>query len=374
MHVCFDISAALGQGAGIGRYTRELALALTHLPDAPNLTLFHNRHPLDHLPHELAGLPRVEVPLGDRAWRALLLTGQRLPRPWESQIEGCNLFHGTDALAPHLPQPIVLTVHDLSPLIYPQHHTTLHRLHSSLSLSRTIHRAAAVIAVSAATRRDLLEKFDLPPEKVHVVHNGVDHRRFFPRYRPEARQRAGLMLGIEPPYLLALGTLEPRKNLTSLLRAYARLGRDVPKLVLAGARGWGEGPIFELVRELGLQERVRFTGHVPESVLPDLYAGSRLFIYPSLYEGFGLPVLEALACGAPVITSNSSSLPEVAGDAALLVPPDDVDELVRAMRRVLEDKKLRDDLRARGPRQAAPFTWERAARETRAIYEAVLAR
>ncbi|HBY93727.1 MAG TPA: glycosyltransferase family 1 protein [Chloroflexi bacterium] len=372
MRVCLDISAALGQGAGIGRYARELALALHALPDGPELFLFHNRHPLDQLPAELRELPRIEVPLGDKTWRALMLTGQKLPLAWRGNLPDADLFHGTDMLAPPIPQPAVVTIHDLSILLYPEHHTRLNRLHLRWALPRVTRRVAAIIAVSEATKRDLIARLDVPADRVHVVPNGVDHKRFYPRYRPEARQRAGLMLGIEPPYILALGTLEPRKNLPTLLRAYARLGRDVPRLVLAGARGWGEGPLFELVKELGLQERVRFTGYVPEAVLPDLYAGARLFVYPSLYEGFGLPVLEALASGAPVITSNISSLPEVAGKAALLVDPTSVEELTRMMRRVLESKQLRDELRAKAPKQAAQFSWERTARETLAVYASVL--
>lgn len=374
MRVCLDISAALGQGAGIGRYARELALALHALPGGPELVLFHNRQPLNQLPSELKNLPRIEVPLGDKTWRALMLTGQKLPPAWNRSLHDADLFHGTDMLAPPIPQPTVVTIHDLSILLYPEHHTRLNRLHLRWALPRVARRAAAIIAVSEATRRDLIAQLEVPAERVHVAPNGVDHRRFFPRYRPEARQRAGLMLGIEPPYILALGTLEPRKNLPALLRAYARLGRDVPRLVLAGARGWGEGALFKLVKELGLQERVRFTGYVPEAVLPDLYAGARLFVYPSLYEGFGLPVLEALASGAPVITSNTSSLPEVAGDAALLVDPTSVDELTRVMRRVLDSKQLRDELRTKGPKQAAKFSWERTARQTLAIYASVLAR
>lgn len=372
MRVCLDITPALEEGAGVGRYARELALALHALPDGPEVVLVHARQSLENLPHDLKDLQRVEIPLGERTWHALLLTGQKLPSAWTGNLRGCQLFHGTNVLAPHLPQPTVITIHDLSILRYPQHYSVLQRLHLQWALPRMVRSAAAIIAVSEATKRDLIEHLNVPPDRVHVVPNGVDHRRFHPRHRPEARQRAGLMLGIEPPYILALSTLEPRKNLPTLLRAYARLGRDVPKLVLAGARGWGEGPLFELVKELGLQDRVRFTGYVPEAVLPDLYAGARLFVYPSLSEGFGLPVLEALACAAPVVTGNSSSLPEVAGDAALLVDASSASELTRAMRQVLESKKLRDELRAKGPKQAAKFSWERTAQQTLAVYESVL--
>jgi glycosyltransferase involved in cell wall biosynthesis len=180
-------------------------------------------------------------------------------------------------------------------------------------------------------------------------------------------------LGIEPPYILSVGTLEPRKNLSTLLAAYATLERSAPRLVLAGARGWHAQSLAAQVQAPALRERVVLPGYVPDDLLPDLYAGAECFVYPSLYEGFGLPPLEALACGTPVITSTTSSLPEVVGDAALLVEPTRTDELAAALRRILEDEHLRDDLRRRGPLRAARFSWERCARETMQVYQHICA-
>ena len=188
----------------------------------------------------------------------------------------------------------------------------------------------------------------------------------------EACARYGLTPG---RYLLYLGVLEPRKNVPHLLDAYARIAArfpDVP-LVIAGKKGWFYEAIFEKVKALKLEAQVRFPGYVPDADLPRLYGGARAFVYPSRYEGFGLPVLEAMQCGVPTITSNVSSMPEVAGEAALLVSPDDCGGLADAMTRLLTDDALAQDLSRRGLAQARQFTWERCARETRAVYQACLA-
>jgi glycosyltransferase involved in cell wall biosynthesis len=180
---------------------------------------------------------------------------------------------------------------------------------------------------------------------------------------------------IEFPYILYVGSIEPRKNLPRLLVAYAHLRRRGStrwRLVVAGPRKWKSGPVYDAVARLELAEHVHFAGFVPEADLPALYNGADLFAFPSLYEGFGLPVLEAMACGTPVVTANTSSLPEVAGAAALLVDPSDVEEIAGALRRVLEDPALARDLRERGLARAAQFSWERTARATVAVYEKVL--
>jgi glycosyltransferase involved in cell wall biosynthesis len=272
--------------------------------------------------------------------------------------------------------PTVITIHDLS-MLYREDEKpgrwigklSQFTQHAQLSITR---RADAIICVSDWLRQQFLSAVDVSPSKVHVVCHGVDHSRFHPRYRPEARQRAARILGIEPPYVLTLATDEPRKNLKALLQAYARLPQDTPRLVLANAGSWGQGPIYEMVREAGIEERVRFTGYVPEAVLPDLYAGARCFVFPSIYEGFGLSILEAMACGAPVVAGNRSAIPEIAGDAAILVDTTNVAELAEGMNRVLSSKETRDRLRARAPGQAARYSWERTARETRQVYETVL--
>ncbi len=370
MRVGFDITAALAQSAGVGRYTRELATALTTLPDGPDLLLLHNRPPnlqLDRLPAALRDLPRLDIPAGNRLWRLALLHPLHR-RAWGLDQLRCDVYHGPDWIAPALSIPTVLTIHDLSILRYPQHHTLLNRWYARLALPRMVRRATAIIADSHATAQDVTDLLGVAPERITTIYPGVDQQHFAPRPPALARQRVQALLGFDGPYILALGTLEPRKNLTTLLYAYAQLDDDAPRLVLAGARGWQAEPIFALAEQQAIRARVTLPGFVPDALLPDLYAAAELFVYPSLFEGFGLPVAEAMACGAAVITSTTSSLPEVAGDAAILVAPTDVNGLAQAMRQVLGRPDLAADLRHRAPRQAAQFTWQQCARETLAVY------
>ena len=373
MHICLDISAALGQDAGIGRYARELALALHELPDRPELTLFHNRQPMHRMPAALAALPRIEMPLGNRSWRALLLSGATLPASYRTVIEQTDLFHGTDALAPYLKTPTIITIHDLSTTLFPEHHTRSHRLFARLSLPRMARHASAIIADSEATRQDVITHLHIDPTKVHTIHLAVNHYQFYPRDPEEAHAKVAQALNITTPYMLAVGTLEPRKNLSTLLEAYAQLSADVPMLVLTGARGWGDSPLFAAVQQLGLTQRVRFTGNVADELLPYLYSAAQVFVYPSLYEGFGLPVLEALACGTPVITSNTSSLPEVAGDAAILFDPHNPDILADQLTDLLDNQNRRAELSMRGPARALQFTWQSTAQLTMDVYRQVMA-
>lgn len=230
-----------------------------------------------------------------------------------------------------------------------------------------------MIAASESTKKDAVRLCGLDEAKIKVIYHGVS-----PRFRPagpEAVSAVRQRYGLPDRFVLSLGTIEPRKNLTSLLEVWHALssGGVPPKLVIAGSKGWLYAPFFSKLRELGLEDQVLFTGYVPEEDLPAVYSAAELFVYPSLYEGFGFPVLEAMACGAPVITSNTSSLPEVAGQAALLVDPTSLEELSAAIGRVLENQELRNQLRARGLEQAARFSWERTARETLSVYESLRA-
>jgi glycosyltransferase involved in cell wall biosynthesis len=263
----------------------------------------------------------------------------------------------------------VVTVHDLAYRLFPE--TASAEVHEYLSrVEAAVRRASRVVVPSERTRRDLLDAYPVRPDRVVTVPLGVDSAVYRPA--PEDETRAVMQhYGIERPYLLFLGGMEPRKNLPSILQAYGALGDDDrPGLVLAGpAPHWHPGA-SSLVRAAldELDPRVRkgvvLTGWVPERDASALLRGAEALVYVSRYEGFGLPVLEAMACGTPVLTSNASALPQTAGDAALLVDPDDVDAIADGMRRILSDQSLRERLRAAGPVRAAAFPWEETARRT----------
>lgn len=373
MKVCLDISAGLAQSAGIGRYARQLTLALHERERSSDLalSLFHNRQPVDQLPFPLMTLPCSSAPLGNKAWRLFVIGGLPMPSSWRSAIDGRDLFHGTDVIAPRLDIPTVITVHDLTTYRYPQHHSLFNRLYLRWALPMMVRRSHTIIADSYATQRDLVTMLHVPSNRIKMVHLGVDTLSF--SLRDPAVVHTDLeRLGIHAPFLLAVGTLEPRKNLLTLLQAYATLPLSTPPLLLVGKHGWGNASPEEAIALLGLQGRVLVTGFVADAVLPSLYNAADIFVYPSLYEGFGLPILEAMACGAPVITSNVSSLPEVAGDAAVQVNPRSASELAEAIQTVLESPSKRSAMRQAGLTRAQFFSWEKCAQETISVYRGVL--
>jgi glycosyltransferase involved in cell wall biosynthesis len=268
------------------------------------------------------------------------------------------------------PRRSVVTIHDLGYLRYPEAHTRWSRWYLRWSTCYNARSAATVMVDSRATLQDLVKHCGTSPDKTHIVHPGCDPA--FAEVRDEARvAEVCTHYGVQLPYLLFVGTLQPRKNLKVLLEAFSALvSHDAAThLALVGRKGWLYEPLFAQVRQLGLEHRVHFTGYVPQADLPAVISGAHAFVLPSLYEGFGLPVLEALACGTPVICSNVSSLPEVAGDAAILIDPHDTAQLTQAMQRVLENAELRREMALKGLRQARRFSWERCARETLTLIE-----
>ena len=286
-----------------------------------------------------------------------------------------DVFHGMD----HVGVPLVgktgkcvVTVHDVIPLVLPHTFTRRHRLVVRTALSRVRRQADLIIVPSRAVQRDVMQYLRVPEDRVAVTPHGCD-ARFSPARDAASTGAAAARYALPARYLLAVGTLEPRKNLTTLVRAFARL-RDrsaidrAVGLVLAGARGWLDDPIFRTVQSLGLEDVVHFPGFIDDDDLPALYRGAELVVFPSLYEGFGLPLLEAMACGVPVVASNTSALPEVAGGAAMLVDPLDVDGMARAIVEVLGDASLRGRLRNDGIARAAEFSWQTAARRTLDVY------
>jgi len=273
-----------------------------------------------------------------------------------------DVFHSPDYVLPPVRHgKAVVTVHDLSFLRYPEGAEPKLRRYLSNAVPRAASRADLVLADSENTRNDIIELLGTSPDKVEVLYPGVDGS-FRPVQDDGLLARARAVYGLDFPFILTVGTLEPRKNHVLLLDAYAAL-REVPdvphKLVIAGRKGWLCEGVFRRVEELSLEEDIIFLGFVSDEDLPALYRLADVFVFPSLYEGFGLPPLEAMACATPVIASDTSSLPEVVDDAGLLVRPDDPAVLADTIRRVLNDRGLREDLVRRGVSQARKFTWQR---------------
>lgn len=299
-----------------------------------------------------------------------------MPFPIETMVGRVALYHATDfTLPPTLPQTrTLLTVHDLSFVRVPETASPPLKAYLDAVVPRSVRRADHVLADSQATCDDLAALYDVPRSKITVLLSGVD-TRFAPvsdsAELNRVRERYALP---HSPFILSVGTVQPRKNYVRLIEALAILRAEYPSLslVIAGGRGWLEDPIYEALDRFNLRGAVTFTGFADDVDLPAIYTLAHVVALPSLYEGFGLPVLEAMACGTPVVTSNVSSLPEVAGDAALLIDPLDVHTLTAALRQLLTDENLRADLRARGLARATAFTWERSARQLLEVYAHML--
>lgn len=364
-----DYTAALEQNAGIGRYVRELTRALAHLDTVNSYQLFAAGAPRSTLPEPLAA---------NFHWRTSVISPRNFARLWhrlrlqlpvETWTGPIDLFHAPDfTLAPvRRGVRTLLTVHDLSFFTRPETaHPGLRQFLEEV-VPRSIRRADFVLADSEATKRDILHYVGGDPDRIAVLYSGVDER--FCRV-DDARLIAGVKhrYGIpEGPYVLSVGTVSPRKNFGALVRALEVSG--IPHhLVIAGGSGWQVDPLFKAIDSTGMADRVIVTGFVDDQDLPALYSGADLFALPSLYEGFGLPVAEAMACGVPVITSTVSSLPEVAGDAALLVDPTDIGALADALQRLAFDLSLRSTCIDRGLTQSSKFTWTGAAQILHRIY------
>jgi len=351
---------------GIGRYTQELTRALQE--QGMPLTLLHAGRKRQLLKNA------VSLP-GSRLLPGLLTVGQ-LEIGWVGRCQKLSLIHDPVGVMPLFLTGTrrIVTIHDVVPYIYPETSTRLDKLIYHYWLPLAVRRLHAIITVSEHSKRDIIRYLPVNAEDVVVIPeaagssyrlmNRIDVKPVLSRY------------GIDFPYILYVGSLESRKNLPRLLEAFARVQTQHPdwKLVIVGARKWKFTSIFKTVQRVGLDSFVHFTGYVEEEHLPAIYNGADLFVFPSLYEGFGLPVLEAMATGTPVITSNCSSLPEVAGDAAILIDPYDIQAIADAIQQVLSNPTLAASLRVKGLARSKTFSWQRTAKETIAVYERVCGR
>jgi glycosyltransferase involved in cell wall biosynthesis len=371
-----DYTAAVHQAAGIGRYSRELVRALAALPletDQPQFRLFVA---------EASKAVQPVLPGANFAWCPTRLTERWLARLWyrlrlplriESWTGPLDLFHATDFFLPPV-RPgtrTIVTIHDLSFVRLPETVMPGMTHHLNKWVPHSVKRADHVIAVSEATRQDLIELYQTPPEKISVLYHGVTPD-FKPVTKPDrlSAVRQKYNLG-QQPFILSVGTIQPRKNYQRLIQAFATLDPAL-SLVIVGGKGWHYADVFAEVTRQGLEERVHFLGFAADADLPALYSAASLFVYPSLYEGFGLPVLEAMACGTPVVASNQSALPEVVGEAGLLVDPGSVEAIAAAMTHVLTDTTLSRRLAQAGQARAACFSWPGMAAKLLNLYEQII--
>jgi len=375
MRVAINCQILTVNRLGVGRYLMTLLQGLSATDCENEYVLLAN--------------PRIRALLPDRPNFEVVATGfpiqstrnrilwEQVFLPMELRRQRTDLVHFPDQslpLLPLLPCPSVVTVHDLTTYRYTGAFTHLKVLYKKLTTQAAMRQATRIIADSQTTKQDILELFGVAEGRVQVIYPGLD-RRFRPIQDCAKLERTRTKLGLPEQYILHVGSIDPRKNLITLFKGLAILrdnGLRV-RLVVAGSREYKYRPIFDTVHALGLDDQVLFLGFVSDAELVDVYNLAQLFVFPSIHEGFGYPPLEAMACGTPVIVSNSSSLPEIVGDAALQVDPFDIAEIAAAIRLLLSDPTLREQLASRGKQRAASFTWEKTARETLKVYEEVRA-
>jgi glycosyltransferase involved in cell wall biosynthesis len=375
--IAIDYTPAYEQGGGIGRYVRELVNAFARQDHEAMVKLFVSGAKFSQLPPTPAPNFDWSPTRLNPKWLARIWHRAQLPMPVELFTGRVHIYHATDfVLPPTLPaMRTVLTVHDLSFIRVPEAASPSLKAYLDAVVPRSVQIANHVLADSQATKEDLITLYNTPAEKITVLLSGVDSRfRQIPDVSLLLTTRNKYNLGTRP-YILSVGTVQPRKNYGRLVEALAQirsLGCDI-SLVIVGGKGWMEAPIHDTIRDLRMTDYVHFTGFADEADLPALYSGAVCVAQPSLYEGFGIPVLEGMACGVPVVTSNVSSLPEAAGDAALLIDPYDVEALTDALMRLIEDTALRETLIAKGFAHAATFTWDASAKKLVDVYTQLIA-
>jgi glycosyltransferase involved in cell wall biosynthesis len=365
MRVALDCRTVTAAKTGDRTYALGLSRGLSQV-DRENEYLLYTWEPTTLTEFGAANFRTVYLPAAlGWTWTPLLF-------PRDLARRQADLAHVQYIVPPVTHCPVVTTIHDVAFRRYPKLFPIKHRLLLNWLIPLAARHAAAVVTGSEATRRDLMEFYDLPEEKIHVTPYAAEEI-YQPQDRQAARAAVRRRLGVPAPYVLSVGVLQPRKNLPRLVRAYNRIAEQIPhRLVLTGKAGWAGEELQEAARESPTGREPLFTGYVADADLPALYAGADLFVYPSLYEGFGLPPLEAMACGTPVLTSNASSLPEVVGDAGVTVDPYDEAAMAAAMAELLSDRSRLRALSEAGVARAAQFSWARTARETAAVYEQVL--
>lgn len=372
--VAIDYTPAYEQGAGIGRYVRELIDALARVDHQTDYRLFVSGAKQDQLGAKVGNNFTWKTTSISSKWLARIWQRANMPIPVNCVVGDVDLYHATDFVLPPLSKKTksVLTVHDLSFVRVQESASPKLKRYLDQVVPRSINRATHILADSQATKDDLIQLYTTPADKISVLLSGVDER-----FKPSDQSFDQLSKKYQfpsKPYVLCVGTVQPRKNYERVIMACRQLldeGHDI-SLLIAGGRGWLDAPIYETVQRLNMAENVHFMGFVDDADLPGLYTHARCLAFPSLYEGFGLPILESMACGTPVLTSNISSLPEVAGEIAITIDPYQVEAIVDGLRALILDSDQRDQRILQGLAHVKQFTWERSARNLLTIYQNIL--
>lgn len=375
MRIAIDVTAFIPQMTGVDAYLKQLVLHLAKVDQSNQYMIYHNHEDRrffdSYLPRNFSRTSLSARP------RPIRLFSQQVMLPVVASGWKADVVHSPSFIMPYLRGSAkhVLTVHDMTSFSHPHCHIPLRRSPLyRLMVQTSLRRADVVVVPSKATRRAILEYLpDLQPDRIHVTVPGIGEE--FRPCDPASVREVATRLTLPQPYILYVGTLEPRKNIPALVESYRRLveaGAIKEHLVLAGKLGWGYEALLKQLHAPALRGRVHLAGYVDQKDLPAIYAGARLFVYPSLHEGFGFPPLEAMACGVPVISTLSSSLIENLERAAELVAPDDIAALADAMRRLLTDDALRAKRRTQGLEQASHYRWDHTARETLKSYQAAM--
>ncbi len=373
MRIAINALACRGSLTGTGRYIRNLVSWLAKVDAKNQYILYVARDDMSRfsgLGDNFQLVPTVAV-------RPVRILWEQTELPRDLKRRGVDVFHGPAFIVP-LSRTCrqVVTIHDMTFFLLPQCHLFTKKHYFQRLIPQCVKRANQVIAVSESTKKDILKILGSEySKKIKVIYHGKEER-FCPDTAGAASYDLRTKYGFSGRIILFVGLIEPRKNLERLIRAYAKLRsfHQTSCLVIAGSQGWGHDAVLRAASESGVRDRIFFPGYIPERELPSLYNLADVFVYPSLYEGFGLPVLEAMACGAPIVASGVSSMPEISGDAALLIDPLDVDSIAQGIERVLMDRERRERMKEEGPKRSQAFTWERTARETLATYEEAFGR
>ncbi|MFC2034336.1 glycosyltransferase family 4 protein [Chloroflexota bacterium] len=372
MRIGIDYTLAVTETAGIARHIREIVASLLEIDHENEYILVVASDAQGDIINTLSRKVEVhKLPFSNKTARKLWHQFG-LPFPLEFLTTQFDVFHSPDFLLPPLRKAQgIVTIHDLAHILYPQYTDPRIVKYFTKAVNRSLERAKKVVAVSESTKKDIVKLLGVDADKIDVVYNAVDEM-FVPIKDKKQLSVVKDKYKIDHPFILSIGSIQPRKNLQRLIEAYGIIHQDKEinhQLLLIGGAQWLAGDLKKKIEKLGLQDDVRFLGFVPDEDLPHLITLADVFSFPSLYEGFGIPPLEALACGTPVVSSNAPAMPEVLGDAAILVDPMNINALAEALKRSLLDKELRSKLVKKGLKRSKIFTWENAAKKQLEVYQ-----